>query len=205
MMAVGRWKLARWLVGPDKRPSGIARLAFFVVVLLALAGSYAATKSESVQILVLFGAVLGLQQLVWHSFGRDDPVRRQMRGRNAPLGVYLASFTVVVILGVLLFGVFRDSSLGPWSLWWLLVGPGSKSTINSPAGAFRTAARRVGARRDHSAIRLSRGWPLVSLSVAAWSLQPGLRRRVLAAALGCSAIVFLIALLFGWVADGASY
>lgn len=205
MAARSRKLLGGWLVRPAKRPSAVVRLAFFVLVLVALAGSYAVTESEGVQILVLFGAVFGLERLAWHVFGRADPLGRQMRGRNPPLRVYLASVTFALVLGVLLYAVFRDSRFGPWSLGWLFLWPWlefhdqlSRRSLRDGGSASWTRSRPL---RDSAVAGVA-----ASVLIAGGMLiQEFPAEDVLAGALGCGAIVFLIALLLGWAADGARY
>jgi hypothetical protein len=118
----GKRRVSRWLFGYETRPPVGVRLAFCLATLVLLGGTYAATKSEELQILVLYALALGMFPALARRVARGDPYWEIASERNVPFGVLAVSFAFGIPWAALLH-VVVPAELGPWFWWWAVIWP----------------------------------------------------------------------------------
>src|SRR5690348_2895455 len=85
-MRQGKRRISRWLF-PDARPPRSVRLGFFAAGLVVLAGSYALTGSDVLQLPILLALTFLMLPMLARRFGVRDPYWETVRDRNLPARV----------------------------------------------------------------------------------------------------------------------
>ncbi|MEA2157261.1 MAG: hypothetical protein QOE11_3401 [Solirubrobacteraceae bacterium] len=96
---------------------------FFIVGLVILGATFAATKSEGLQILAMAALIFVGLPALGRRFGGPDEYIEAARGRNMPLSVFALSLAFLFPFAVLVFLVLPDLGLGFWFWWWALTWP----------------------------------------------------------------------------------
>lgn len=201
-MSLGGITARRWLLAPAVRLPRAARYATFAFGLGLLAAVYAATNSDTAQVLVLFVLLSGLVPAVTHRFGVHDELARVTQTANVPGRVVLKSFAVIAPWVALTFFLI-PSSLGPWFWSWLVMWPWIElQTVLAERALQRDGAatwRRARILQD-SATAGAAIWPVITAILLVDRAPLG--EAVLTGAL-CACVVFGMTATFAWLRRSA--
>jgi hypothetical protein len=111
--------LARQLVRPGVRLSAAVRIPLFAVVLAVLGASYAATRSEGLQIVIVITFGLLVLPVIEGKVGVPSPYLEAVRDHDVPRKILGLSLAFLAPGMALLFIVEPDLGVGFW--FWLLL------------------------------------------------------------------------------------
>jgi hypothetical protein len=97
------------------------RIAFFVLGLVVLGATYAASGSEALQVLALFVLTLGVFPAIRRRTRSEADQPEAVRERNPPLSVTALSLGFALAWGALVFAAAPDLGVGPWFWWWVVM------------------------------------------------------------------------------------
>ena len=117
-----RGRLVGWFVRPDLEMPRNIRFAVFALGLIALGGSYVATESNGLQVLVLLGLIFGLVPAITRKFGVATTRPERLRDHAAPFRVLALSLLLIAPWAALTFAI-ADLGLGDWFWMWALLLP----------------------------------------------------------------------------------